>query len=122
VKRRKSGKCRPCPVFASYTLAFALQLRKNCRKTSVRVKTLSQSRKTAFRVVSIRNTKITISKVQNPTAYILCYIRLLYVILSSLTQLPVVWEVSVLCLDLAIVTRSVIWFYSVIAGKYRDGT
>jgi hypothetical protein len=27
----------PCPVFASYTLAFALQLRKMHRKTSVRV-------------------------------------------------------------------------------------
>ena len=29
--------CRPCPVFASYTLAFALQLRKKHRKTSVKV-------------------------------------------------------------------------------------
>jgi len=29
--------CGPCPVFASYTLAFALQLRKKHRKTSVRV-------------------------------------------------------------------------------------
>jgi hypothetical protein len=29
--------CRPCPVFVSYTLAFALQLRKKHRKTSVRV-------------------------------------------------------------------------------------
>ena len=29
--------CRPCPVFASYTLAFALQLRKKQGKTSVRV-------------------------------------------------------------------------------------
>jgi hypothetical protein len=29
--------CRPCPVFASYTLAFALQLRKKHGKTSVRV-------------------------------------------------------------------------------------
>jgi hypothetical protein len=28
------GKCRPCPVFASYTLAFALQLRKNHGKPS----------------------------------------------------------------------------------------
>jgi hypothetical protein len=27
----------PCPVFASYTLEFALQLRKNYGKTSVRV-------------------------------------------------------------------------------------
>jgi hypothetical protein len=30
-------KCGPCPVFASYTLAFALQLRKKHRKTSVRI-------------------------------------------------------------------------------------
>jgi hypothetical protein len=29
--------CGPCPVFARYTLAFALQLRKKHRKTSVRV-------------------------------------------------------------------------------------
>ena len=27
----------PCPDFASYTLEFALQLRKNQRKTSLRV-------------------------------------------------------------------------------------
>jgi len=31
--------CRPCPVFASYTLAFALQLRKKQGKTSVMVET-----------------------------------------------------------------------------------
>jgi hypothetical protein len=31
------GKCVPCPVFASYALAFALQLRKKDGKTSVRV-------------------------------------------------------------------------------------
>ena len=30
-------KCWPCPVFASFTLAFALQLRKKHGKTSVRV-------------------------------------------------------------------------------------
>ena len=29
--------CRRCPIFASYTLAFALQLRKKHRKTTVRV-------------------------------------------------------------------------------------
>jgi hypothetical protein len=34
---RKIGKCGPCPVFASYTLAFSLQLRKKHGKTSVRV-------------------------------------------------------------------------------------
>jgi hypothetical protein len=32
------GKCGPCPVFASYTLAFALQLRKKHGKTSAGVK------------------------------------------------------------------------------------
>ena len=31
------GQCGPCPVLASYTLAFALQLRKKQGKTSVRV-------------------------------------------------------------------------------------
>jgi hypothetical protein len=36
-KKKKKGKCWPCPVFASYTLAFALQLRKMYGKTSVRV-------------------------------------------------------------------------------------
>jgi hypothetical protein len=30
-------KCGPCPIFASYTLAFALQLRKKHGKTSARV-------------------------------------------------------------------------------------
>jgi hypothetical protein len=34
---KKFGKCGLCPVFASYTLAFALQLRKKHRKISVRV-------------------------------------------------------------------------------------
>jgi hypothetical protein len=29
--------CGPCPIFASYTLAFALHLRKKHGKTSVRV-------------------------------------------------------------------------------------
>jgi len=29
--------CGPCPVFASYSLAFALQLRNKHRKTSVTV-------------------------------------------------------------------------------------
>jgi hypothetical protein len=29
--------CGPCPVFASYTLVFALQMRKNQGKISVRI-------------------------------------------------------------------------------------
>ena len=41
----------PCPVFASFTLAFALQLRKKHRKTSVRVrKTSVRIRETSVRV------------------------------------------------------------------------
>jgi hypothetical protein len=34
---KKKGKCGPRPVFASYTLAFSLQLRKKHGKSSVRV-------------------------------------------------------------------------------------
>jgi hypothetical protein len=32
IKEKKIGKCGPCPVFASYTLAFTLQLRTNTEK------------------------------------------------------------------------------------------
>jgi hypothetical protein len=34
--------CGPCPLFASFTLAFALQLRKKHGKTSVRVRKTSK--------------------------------------------------------------------------------
>jgi hypothetical protein len=37
MKSKKIWKCGPCPVFASYTLVFALQLRKNHGKPSVKV-------------------------------------------------------------------------------------
>jgi hypothetical protein len=36
-EKGKFGKCGPWPVFASYTLAFALQPKNNHGKTSVRV-------------------------------------------------------------------------------------
>jgi len=39
------GKCGPCPVFASFTLAFALQLRKKHGKNCQGRKTLSQGTK-----------------------------------------------------------------------------
>jgi len=43
--------CGPCPVFASFTLAFALQLRKKHGKTSVRVRSTSvRLRKTSVRL------------------------------------------------------------------------
>jgi len=53
--------CGPCPVFASFTLAFALQLRKKNGKTSVRVTTTSvrvtktsvRLRKTPVRVYGV---------------------------------------------------------------------
>jgi hypothetical protein len=42
--------CGPCPVFAGFTLAFALQLRKKHGKFSVRVrKTSVRIRKTSVR-------------------------------------------------------------------------
>jgi hypothetical protein len=37
IKRKKIEKCGPSPVFASDTLAFALQVRKKHGKTSVRL-------------------------------------------------------------------------------------
>jgi hypothetical protein len=44
-------KCGPCPVFASFTLTFALQLRKKHGKTSVSVRKTSVTlRKTSVRV------------------------------------------------------------------------
>jgi hypothetical protein len=36
-KKKKIGKCGPCLVFASYTLVFALELRKKHGKPSVKV-------------------------------------------------------------------------------------
>jgi len=50
------GECGPCPVFASFTLAFALQLTKKYGKTSVRV------RKTSVRVrkISVRLRKTSV--------------------------------------------------------------
>jgi hypothetical protein len=43
--------CEPCPVFASFTLKFALQLRKKHGKTSVRI------RKTLECSIHITNTQ-----------------------------------------------------------------
>jgi hypothetical protein len=36
-KKKKIGECGPCPVFAGYTLTFALQLRKKHEKLSVKI-------------------------------------------------------------------------------------
>ena len=36
-QHKNEEKCGPCPVFASFTLAFALQLKKKQGRTSVRV-------------------------------------------------------------------------------------
>ena len=53
---KKMVGCGPCPVFASFTLAFALQLRKKHGKTSVRV------RKTS---VTLRKTSVTVQRPQS---------------------------------------------------------
>jgi hypothetical protein len=57
--------CGPCPVFASFTLAFALQLRKKHVKTSVRV------RKTSVR---LRKTSVRLRKTSEYSIYIYIYI------------------------------------------------
>jgi hypothetical protein len=59
--------CGPCPVFASFTLAFALQLRKKHGKTSVRVRRTSvRLRKTSVRLrrtsVRLRKTSVRLRK------------------------------------------------------------
>jgi hypothetical protein len=66
--------CGPCPVFASFTLAFALQLRKKHGETSVRIrKTPVGLRKTSVRVQytyyrnTHTNTHITHKHTQIPT-------------------------------------------------------
>jgi hypothetical protein len=59
--------CGPCPVFASFTLAFALQLRKKQGKTSVMVrKTSVRFRKTSVTVETvIERDVVFISKKHN---------------------------------------------------------
>jgi len=52
--------CGPCPVFASFTLAFALQLRKRHGKISVRV------RKTSEYIIHITKTPTQTHTLQNP--------------------------------------------------------
>jgi len=46
--------CRLCPVFASYTLAFALQPRKKHGKTSVRVAKEYQQWLTSINILNLR--------------------------------------------------------------------
>ena len=59
--------CGPCPVFASFSLAFALKLREKHGKTSVRLKkNLSEDKKTSVRVrktsVRVRKTSVRVRK------------------------------------------------------------
>jgi hypothetical protein len=59
--------CGPCPVSASFSLAFTLQLRKKHGKTSVRVrKTSVRLRKTSVRIrktsVGVRKTSVRVRK------------------------------------------------------------
>jgi len=59
--------CGPCPVLASFTLAFALQLRKKHGKTSARVrKTSVRLRKTSVRLrkasVRLKKTSVTMNE------------------------------------------------------------
>ena len=103
-------------------------------------------------VLASKILKLLFPKAQNLTVCILCDIRTLYIVLSALTLillmwtiwraptnaskqwmgfnsafkgltfLPAVWEVSDSCLCLATLTGSVISFSALTAGKYRDCT
>ena len=73
--------CGPCPVFAGFTLAFALQLRKKHGKTSVRVgktsvrveksqsgqKNLSHGRKKSVRVEKPQSGQRNLSQATKPS-------------------------------------------------------
>ena len=73
--------CGPCPVFASFTLAFALQLRKKHGKTSVRVrktsvrvrKTSVRVRKTSVRVQNLSQGKKNLSQSTKPQSHVINY-------------------------------------------------
>ena len=62
--------CGPCPVFASFTLAFALQLRRKHGKTSVGVRKIS----VRLRKISVRLIKTSVS-VKNISQCIASYWR-----------------------------------------------
>ena len=59
--------CWPCPVFASYTLASALQLRKKHGKTSVRVAEECQHRNKVQTIQNTVNASTHITKTHTPT-------------------------------------------------------
>ena len=71
--------CGSCPVFASFTLAFALQLRKKHGKTSVRVrKTSVRLRKTSVRLrkTSVRLRKTSVKSIRLVALYDLKFVLL----------------------------------------------
>ena len=94
--------CGPCPVFASFTLAFALQLRKKHGKTSVRVRKASvRLRKTSVTVQYTYYQNTNILKTHTNTHYLrrsrrlypLCFeARVLYsfIIYSVRTSHPII--------------------------------
>ena len=59
------GKCGPCPVLPSYTLAFALQLRKKHGKTSVRVAASNNTCTVHMRVGTLIVATIYLQLIQN---------------------------------------------------------
>ena len=61
--------CGPCPVFASFTLAFALQLRKKHGKTSVRVRKTSVTVQYTYYQKHPHITKHTHTLQNTPTHY-----------------------------------------------------
>jgi hypothetical protein len=63
-------KCEPCPVFASFALAFALQLRKKHGKISIRVrKTSVRLRKSSKYSIHITKNSHTLQNLHKHTHY-----------------------------------------------------
>ena len=70
--------CGPCPIFASFTLTFALQMRKKHGKTSVRVrKTSVRLSKTLVRVQCTYYQNTHTHTIQNPHTHTHTHIHIL---------------------------------------------
>jgi len=57
--------CGPCPVFASFTLAIALQLRKKHGKTSVRIRKTKIPRIVCLSYTALKSVIISVQNLLN---------------------------------------------------------
>jgi hypothetical protein len=79
----KWEECGLCPVFASYTLAFALQLREKHEKTSVRVAEVCQLARCKQNIQNRAYITIRIHKHKNKIPYMELPVRFIQIIIQS---------------------------------------